>query len=704
MTPAKRPLSVLVAPKSVAVLGASDNPARIGGRPLGYMLAAKFDGPIYPVNPNRDTVQGLKAYASLADLPGPVDAAVVAVPAKLVVGEVEQCARMGIGACVIFSSGFAEAGEEGLAWQRRLGEIAAESGMRILGPNCLGTFNAQSGFIATFSSSVEHHLPSPGPLAIASQSGAYGSHVFALARERGLETSYWITTGNEADVELSECIAWLVDAPEVNVIVCYAEAIRNGPGLRDALAKARAAGKPVVFMKVGRSEIGAAAAASHTAALAVPDAIVDGLFQQYGVHRAETTIEMLDVAYACRHGRFPTGRRLGLMTISGGVGVQMADAAADLGLDVAALPEPAQRKMLDLLPFCAPRNPVDITGQALNDVSLIAKGMQVMMEDGGFDAVVAFFTMVASSRYVADDLIATLSGARARFPDRLMFLSIIAPPEIRRLYEEQGYPIYSDPIPAVGAAAALMRFGAAFRDGAGVPPPALPPGALPIPDLALAEHEAKAVLASAGLPVVDERLCTTADAAVAAWRLLAGPVAMKLASPDILHKTEIGGVVLGVDGADAVRAAFGRLTDAARTHQPAARLDGILVAPMIGDGVETVIGVTDDPTFGPVVMFGLGGILVEVLEDVAFRLAPFGVDEARRMIDGIRGRKVLDGVRGRPPADIDALADALARVSVFAAANAGRFQSIDINPFIVRPQGAVAVDALIVPRRAGDSS
>ena len=700
----RKSLSVLLEPRSVAILGASDNPARIGGRPLSYMMAAGFDGPIYPVNPNRETVQGIKAYPSITDVSGPVDAAVIAVPAAVVVDTVAACAAKGVGACVIFSQGFAEVGAEGAAWQDRLAAISAESGMRILGPNCLGTFNAETGWIATFSSSVDTYLPVPGPISIASQSGAYGSHVFALARERGIDTTFWITTGNEADVELSEAIQFLVDSPKVRVIVSYAEAVRNGPGLRRALAAARAAGKPVIFMKVGRSEVGAAAAASHTAALAVPDKLIDGLFRQYGVYRADTTEEMLDVAYACRDGRYPDGNRIGLMTISGGVGVQMADHASDLGLDVSAMPQAAQAKVLETLPFAAPRNPVDITGQAFNDVSLISRNLKVMLEEGEFDAIVAFFTMVASSRYVADDLVETLSEARERFPDKLILLSIIAGEEIRRYYEERGYPIYADPLPAVDAASALMHFGASFARGAGAPPPELPNGALPVPDRAVAEHEAKAVLASAGVPVVEERLCKTAGEAVAAARDLGGihggAVAMKVASPEITHKTEIGGVALGVSGDDAVRATFENLSAAVATHRPDATLDGILVAPMISGGVEVVIGVQNDETFGPAVMVGLGGVLVEVLDDVSLRLAPFGVDEAGRMIDELRGRRILDGVRGAPPADVNALAEALASLSVFAAANADRFESIDVNPVMVRPegQGAVAVDALIVPR------
>ena len=303
----RRPLQALLDPKSIAIIGASDDPARIGGRPIKYMLEAGFAGPIYPINPKRETVQGLKCYPSIADTPTAPDCAIIAVPAPIVVETIEACAAKGVGAAVIFSSGFAEMGEEGAAMQARLTEISHETGIRLLGPNCLGTFNAHSGWFATFSSSLELGFPEPGPVAIVSQSGAYGSHAFAVARARGVHTSYVVTTGNECDVEVSECIAYMAELPGVKVIIAYAEGVRDGEGLRDALAIARRNKKPVIFMKVGRTEIGAKAAASHTASLAGSDAIYDALFKQYGVYRVGSTDEMLDVAYACQQGLFPDG-------------------------------------------------------------------------------------------------------------------------------------------------------------------------------------------------------------------------------------------------------------------------------------------------------------------------------------------------------------------------------------------------------------
>jgi len=692
-------LRPLLDPGAIAILGASDDPTRIGGRPLRYMLEAGFARPIYPVNPNRATVQGLKCYATIADVPGPVDCALVALPAEIVVEAVEACAAKGVKSTVVFSSGFAETDAEGAARQARLAEVVRRTGIRVVGPNCLGIFNAGIGFYATFSSSLDAGPPPPGNIAIVSQSGAYGSHVFALARAKRLGVRYWITTGNECDVEIAEGIAWAALAEDVAVIVAYAEGVRDGAGLRHSLDLARAAGKPVIFMKVGRSEIGAAAAASHTAALAGSDAIYDAVFRQHGAYRADSTEAMLDVAYACTAGIYPKGRRIGLVTISGGVGVQMADAASDLGLDVAAMPEAAQARLKEMLPYAAPRNPVDITAQAFNDLTLVSRNLELMLEEGGYDVIVAFFTMVAASPYIVDDLLAALGELRRRYPERLIVLSLVAPPDIVQRYEDAGFLVFEDPGRAIAAVAALADFGRSFARGPADPPPTLAADAIAIPDERLSEHESKTILAAAGLPVVEERLVRSVEAAAEAAEKIGPPVAMKLNSRDIGHKTEIGGVLLNVASPEAARQGYETLLARAAEAAPGALVDGVLMAPMVRDGVETILGVQHDPVFGPAVMFGLGGIFAEALGDVVFRIAPFGEDEAWRMIREIAGYRVLEGLRGRPRADQEALARALAALSGFAAAAADRIESVDVNPFLVRPEGegAVAVDALIVP-------
>ena len=695
---ADRDLQPLLVPESVAVLGASNDPARIGGRPLRYMLAAGYRGALYPVNPNRDQVQGLKAYPSIADTPTPADCAIVALPANLVVQAVRDCAARGVRSAVIFSSGFAESGSEGAALQAELSRIVADTGIRVVGPNCLGIFNAAVSFYATFTSSLDSGFATPGKIAIISQSGAYGSHVFAIARSKGLGVRYWLTTGNECDVNVAEGIAWAAQRDEIEVIVAYAEGVRDGPALCRSLAVARSRRKPVIFMKVGRSEIGAQAAASHTASLAGADAIYDAVFRQHGAHRARSTEEMIDLAYVSSAGVFPTGRRIGLVTISGGVGVQMADAADDLGFEVAAMPEAAQAALKQILPYAATRNPVDITAQAFNDIGLVSKNFRLMLDQGGYDVIVAFFTMVAASPYIVDDLLASLVELRRDFPDRSIVLSLVASPEVVRRYEEAGYPVFEDPIRALTAVSALCDFGASFARCGPVEAETRRADRPEVPDRPLSEHESKSILTAAGLPMVQDHLVRTADDAAEAAAALGLPVALKVNAAEILHKTEIGGVILNLGSFDAVREAYATLIERAdRASGPGH--DQVLVAPMVGGGVETILGIQVDPVFGPAVMLGLGGIFTEVLKDVVFRIAPFDIDEANRMIRELKGFEILTGLRGKPASDLSALAEALVGLSDFAVAAGDRISSVDINPFVVfaEGEGALGLDALVIP-------
>ena len=695
-------LTALLKPKSVAIIGASNDPARIGGRPLRYLIEVGYAGHIYPVNPRREIVQGLPSFANVGAIPAPVDLAVIAVSADKTITSLEECATKGVNAAVIFSSGFAETGDAGRALQDRLTEIARASGMRILGPNCLGIYNSAIGFFATFTATLENGLPKPVGVGLVSQSGAYGSHVSLLAIRRGIGIRYWITTGNECDVELGECIAYLACDPDIRVIVAYAEGVRDGDTLLNALTLARNARKPVVFMKVGQTSIGAQAAASHTAALAGSDAIYDSVLRQFGAYRAGDTEELLDVTYACGLGVLPKGPRIGFLTVSGGVGIQMADAAVAAGLDVAPMPEPAQARLKTLLPYAATRNPVDATAQVFNDPGLIDAYLDIMLESGEYDAVVAFLTYVAAAESMVAPVRRAIENAHEKYPDRLIVLVIVAPEAIVRRYEDAGCLVFEDPTRAVRAVAALHRIQQAFD--APSPPPAHPAsnGADPLPDYSVSEQASKRLLAGAGLTVIEDRLATTAEAAAEAALELGFPVVLKIASVDIAHKTEVDGIRLGIDSAEAARDAFVTLMESTKRKRPDARLDGVLVSPMMGDGIETILGIHRDSVFGPVVMFGLGGVLVEVLDDVSFRVAPFDEDEARRMVLELKGRAILEGTRGRGPYDLQALFTALARLSQFAADHADAIESVDINPFLVLPegQGAVALDALVIPRNA----
>jgi len=687
-------LTPLLAPRSVAVLGASSDPTRISGRPIAYMKAQGFRGGLYPINPNRSEVQGLKAYPSIGDLPEVPDVVIVAVAAEIAEKSIEELASRGVKAVVMFTAGFAEMDEAGEAAQHRMVATARHHGMRLLGPNCLGVFDARTAYYATFSSSFDSGWPVMGRIGIASQSGAYGTHLYTLARNRGIGASLCIMTGNEADVTVGECIGWLAENPEVDVIAAYIEGIRESASLIAALEAARAAHKPIIMQKVGRSELGSKAAKSHTASIAGDDAVTEAVMREFGVARARNSEEMLDIAHTATRKIYPARNTLGVITVSGGAGVLISDTADSVGLAMPEMPVDTQKFLRDLVPFCAPRNPVDATAQVSNDVKLISTFTEAMVRDGGYASILGFFSMTASSRRWPG-IREQLNMVKAKYPDRLYALSVIVPPERRDELESDGWVVHEDPTRAVVAIDAMGRFGAAFAAPAGEKPPAV--HAVNLPDSTPSEAEAKRLLASAGIASAPEQACGSADEAAAAAEMFGFPVVMKILSPDILHKSEIGGVLLGVADVAAVRDGYDLLLARAKRAAPNARIEGVLVAKQLQGGVECILGIHRDPVFGPIAMFGLGGIFVEVMKDVVFRRCPFGADVAEQMIRSIKGAPLLLGARGRPKADVHALAQMLARLSAFAVAAGPRLQSIDLNPVFAMPEGhgAFAADAVV---------
>jgi acetate---CoA ligase (ADP-forming) len=696
-------LAPLFDPRSVAIYGASSDPSKIGGRPLDFLKASGFDGDLYPINPKCDRIQGLPSFPAACAVPGPVDLAIIAVPAPAVLAALEDCAAKGIAGAVVLSSGFAETGGPGVAWQAAISALARRTGMRVVGPNCMGLINVRRRLLGTFTPSAAGFGLVPGRISLVSQSGAFGGYCLSLIRRRGLGLNLWITTGNQCDVDVADCIDHFARDEETRVIAVYLEAATDRDRFVAALSLARDRGKRVVVMKVGRSEVGAQAAASHTASMAGSDQVYEGVFRQYGAWRARSIDELFDVAYACSvETPTPLGRRIGLLTVSGGVGALMADVAADHALDVTPMPDDAQRRLKELVPFCGPRNPVDMTAQLVNDLTLFGRNFQIMLDEGGYDVVVAFLSSVGQVLDLSRSLLEQLQDVLRRFPDRVVVFSSLATPEVRKMYEAKGVLLFDEPTRAVRAAAALVYFAEQARRAA-VPDvaPAVPAGCPPPPDQPINEVVAKAVLAAAGIPAVPERLVADEQAAVREATALGFPVVLKIASADIAHKSEIGGVIVGLSDEKGVREAFRSLMHRARDGAPQARIDGVVVAAQADRGVETILGVVRDPVFGAVVMFGLGGVFVEAFQDVAFRLAPFGEAQAHAMIDEVKGRVLLRGLRGQAPADENALAAALAALSAFAAKYADTVESIDINPLVVLPrgQGVRALDALIVPSR-----
>lgn len=693
-------LDPLFAPSSIAVIGASSDPTKIGGRPIKFLKAHGYAGGIYPVNPRGGRVQGLDALTTIAELPPGLDHAIVALPASAVLDAAKACADRGVRAMTVFSAGFAEVGEQGAAMQAELSALARESGMRIIGPNCMGVMNFHTGMIASFAFMVDLGLPRLGRTALVSQSGAFGGQALVMARRRGLPLGAWVTTGNECDVEMADCLAYFARDEQTDVIMAYMEGCRSPDKLVYALELARERGKPVIMVKAGRSEVGQLAAQSHTGALAGNDRVFDSLFRQYGVYRAESIESFFDVAYAAGSGkRVPQGK-LGIFTVSGGVGVLMADDAEDHGLALEALPAATQADLQALLPLAAVRNPVDGTAQIWSDMQVFRHFLRTMLREGGYEAVIFFLTAMPYAPHLQQPLREIFKDLRSEFPDAVLILSMLAPPDLQDDLADAGYLIYEDASRAVKAVAALHSLSQ---------PPDSPIDRARLPCISRRqlcegsnEYQAKQILAEAGIPILPERVVTTFDEARRAAVEVAYPLVLKVLSQDILHKSELNAVALNLEDEASLRKAWHDIRSAVAIAQPQARIDGMLLAPMAEEGIEMIMGVQRDPVFGPVVMIGFGGIFAELLNDVSLRMAPVDRVGARKMLAELKGFGMLNGARGKPKADIEALVDALVRLSVFADLHADLLESIDINPLRVYTEGkgALALDAAIIVRTA----
>jgi len=561
----------------------------------------------------------------------------------------------------------------------------------------LGMLTPSTWAIGTFSTMFDHGWPTPGGLTIMTQSGAVGAHILVQARERGLGIRTWVATGNEVDVDIADCIAFGAQDADTRVITAYMEGCKNPERLKIALQMARDARKPVICMKVGSSEVGAAAAATHTASLAGSDAIFDALFRQYGVLRVHSLEEMMDVAGAALVSPLPKGRRLGIVSVSGGAGVMASDEAEKIGLSVPELPQIAQDLVKAAMPYAAARNPVDVTAMATNQFDLLGQGLEAMLEHGDVDMTMVFLSAVGFSDRIMVGLNKIFPEIRAKYPDAIMAVSMMCSDTNRRAFEEHGYLVIEEMNRGLRILERLATIREWFDRADEEDPLPVLDSAVVIPPEVLNEHAAAELLSRAGVPYPEMRACDSVAAAREAVAAVGGRAVMKVLSPDIQHKSDIGGVKLNV-APEGAEAAFEAIMASTRSHAADARIDGVLVAPMAASGVETIIGVQNDPVFGPTVMFGLGGVFVEVFRDVSFRVAPFGPKEAMRMIHELQSLPLLQGARGTEPVDLDALAEMLSRLSVFAHANADRFESIDINPFVARADGGVALDAVIAPK------
>lgn len=686
-------LSALFSPASVAVVGASDDARRIGGRVLGHLRRYGYDGELHAVNPKYRSVQGMPCVASVTDLPGPIDLAIVAVPAPAVSATLEECGRRGCRFAVIFSAGFAEVGGDGVALQAAAVETAARWGIRLLGPNALGLISEPARLGATFATVLDRDYGLlSGNAAFVSQSGAFGAYIYALAQEQGVGLRHFVSVGNEADLTVADVIAHLAADPGTDVIGGYVEGVRDGRALLDAARSAGEAGKRVALMKVGRSDAARRAIASHTAALAGPDTVYDAAFQRAGVTRVASVQDMLDFMRWSAQPLAGAGvQRVAVLTLSGGAGIWAADELARLGLGLADLNPGTQAELRSILPpFGSVGNPVDCTGQILAQQDMFGRCLTVLAADPGVDSVLLLLGLQEhDGEKLARDVVA--AGRETETP--LVVGWMAAPRQALELLRESSIPTFEDFERAIRWLA-VASTSARRLEGLNYGRPAPVPRPQPALQVPMAEHEAKRQLGDWGLNVPEGRLVDAGDDAVGAARELGYPVALKGQSAAVVHKSELGLVWLGLADDAEVAAAF----ESVWAAMAAAGLDDpkVLVEPMAADGLDVIVS-AEMSVFGPLVMFGLGGVQAELLGDVVFRLAPVGVAEAHEMIGEIRGAALLEGFRGAQPMDRDALAEAIVEVAAFAVAHAATVDTVEVNPLRVLPagDGVLVLDALI---------
>ncbi|MDP1537788.1 MAG: acetate--CoA ligase family protein [Burkholderiales bacterium] len=690
-------IQALLHPQSIAVIGASSDFNKINGRTLKALVDKQYAGRILPVNPKYQTLLDLPCYPDVASIPGTVDLAVVAVPAKHVPDTLRELGKKSVKAAVVFSSGFSEVGGDGIRLEAELKRAIQESGVRILGPNCLGLVNVFENVMATFSQFSLGPTPD-GNAAFVTQSGALGTATAGTARKRGLNFGYFVNTGNETDIQFVDVMRAIIAEDTIKVGAGYVEGLKNGPGLLEVAEDALQLGKPLVLTKVGRTKAGAKAIASHTGSLAGEDAVFDGVIRQRGIIRARSDEQLLDYVDIFSQCALPGGKGIGFITRSGGAGALMADRAEELGLDVATLSPETTDALRTVVPaFGSISNPVDITAQGLVNPALMRDSLKILLSDSQVDVAIVWLSF--TDKY-AEVTVQSFAEAKAQTSKPFIVCWMGMPDIAVPLMRAAGIPYLRSAEPAVDAVAALVRYAEARRnwlsDQAARTALQLPQPLLPAVSGAVGSIDGQALLQSFGVLTAAARLAKTADEAVAAAQVLGYPVVLKIESPDILHKTEAKGVALNLSDDTAVRGAFSALIANAKQYKADARIAGVLVQAMATGDVELVIGLKRDPTFGPVVMIGLGGVLIEVFKDVVFRAAPVTEAEALRMLGELKSRVLLDGVRGKPPVNKTALAQMISAVSRFGAAAGPRLAELDLNPVLAGPQSVTAVDWLMV--------
>ena len=694
-----RVLEHFFAPRAVAVIGASTDPASVGQAVLRNLLSYGYTGEVYPINPKVTELLGKPCYPSVLEVPGSIDLAVVIVPAAVVPAVVEQCGQKGIDAAIIISAGFKETGPEGAKLERQVVQVAQQHGTRIVGPNCLGIMVPATGLNASFGPL----MPKAGNLAVMSQSGALGTAMLDWAVQEGVGLSAFVSFGNGADVNFAELLQAMHQDERTGVVIAYMEGVSNGRAFMEASCEITRT-KPLIVIKSGTTSAGSRAVSSHTGSLAGAEQAYQAAFRQCGVIRARSVDELFDYALAFSYQPLPETNTLGLVTNAGGPGIMATDAAEQAGLVMAALDKATVEKLRERLPPAANfYNPVDVLGDA--GPELYRYGLEQLLADANVGSVIAIVTPQAVTRVAetAQAIAQAAAGTTKPLLACLMGGKLIAQGD--QPLREHRIPSYRFPEEAVEALGAMARYRQwreqppetlrAFKVHRGQAEQAIA-AARRDDRLNLGELEAREILRAYGYQVPEGRLARSAQEAVAIADEIGYPVVLKIASPDILHKSDIGGVRINVADAQAVADTYDLITMRAQRYLPEAEIWGCLVQQMVTEGKEVILGMSRDPQFGPLLMFGLGGIYVEVLKDVSFRVAPISERQARQMLGEVRSYPLLAGVRGEKPADTDAIVESLLRLSQLVT-DFPEIMEMDINPLKVRGvgQGAVAIDARI---------
>jgi len=692
-------------PRGIAIVGASGDLRRIGGQPVKFLSTYGYKGRVYPINPNHDEIAGLHCYPSVQAIDGPCDVAVIAVNARAVPDAVRECGRKGISFAVVFSSGFRETGSSGATLERELLSVVHEYGIRVIGPNCQGYLNLAQRMYATFGVLGLEPKLKEGAVSTIAQSGGFGFSIVTQCESVGVGFRNIISSGNESDITTPELIDAYVDDPGTQIVVGYIEGVRDGRALMHAADRAVHAGKPVLMWKAGNSEGGKKASLSHTAALTGNYDVYRAAYRQAGILEMHDIDEISDCARAFLASRLPRGNRVAALGSSAGSCILFVDRCVELGLELVTLSLETEAALKAVLPpFASPRNPVDVTADIFNDLSAFNRAVEIVLGDPNVDQLAVLYAGLSGE--IALSCNRAVVEATAKF-DKPVMLGWTArrhrAEDAYAVVEKAGIPYFTSPIRLANAAGALASFAAA-RDRASRRPTLFTANdspeiqAFPRGIGVISEMDAKKVIAKWGVRVTRDVLVRVAEDPSDVARDLAFPVAVKICSADIAHKTEAGGVALGIRNIEELRQAIQEVSQRCREYSPKAHIDGVLISEMVSGGIEMLLGVIHDETFGPTVALGLGGIQAEAMRDVTYRVAPFDVDVAHEMISELRGVRLLRGFRNRPPADVDALALTVAYVSQAAWALRDRLAELDINPLFVLPQGkgVIAADALIV--------